>query len=70
MTNSAKRPATLKGPRPVIAYACPRCGETTVTQSETEPWQLLDWENTLWVELVFECTNCEWSQVIARYPAP
>ena len=57
-----------KGPRPVIAYACPRCGDAAVTQHETEPRQLLDWENTLWVELVFECAGCEWSQVVARYP--
>ena len=41
----------------------------TVTQRETEPRQLLDWENTVWVELVFECTGCQWSQVVARYPA-
>lgn len=27
------------------------------------------WLHGLWVELVFECTNCEWSQVVARYPA-
>ena len=40
----------------------------TVTQRETEPRQLLDWEDTLWVELVFECAGCEWSQVVARYP--
>ena len=58
-----------QGPRPVIAYACPRCGTTTVTQRETEPRQLLDWEDTIWVELVFKCANCEWSQVVARYPA-
>ena len=58
-----------KGPRPVIAYACPRCGDAAVTQRETEPRQLLDWENTLWVELMFECAGCEWSQVVARYPA-
>ena len=58
-----------QGTKPVIAYACPRCGDMTVTQRETEPRQLLDWEDTVWVELVFECTNCEWSQVVARYPA-
>ena len=58
-----------QGPKPVIAYACPRCGNTAVTQRETEPRQLLDWEDTLWVELVFKCASCQWSQIVARYPA-
>ena len=57
-----------KGARPVIAYECPRCENATVTQRETEPRQLLDWEDTLWVELVFECASCEWSQVVGRRP--
>ena len=57
-----------KGPKPVIAYQCPRCESTTVTQRETEPRQLLGWEDTVWTELVFECTNCQWSQVVAKYP--
>ena len=58
-----------QGTKPVIAYACPRCANTTVAQRETEPRQLLEWEDTLWVELIFECAGCEWSQVVARYPA-
>ncbi len=58
-----------QGPKPVIAYPCPRCGQPGVTQRESEPWRLLDWEDTVWVELIFECAGCEWSQTVARYPA-
>ena len=55
-------------PVPVIAYSCPQCEREAVAQRELEPRRLLDWEDTLWVDLIFECTNCEWSQLVGRYP--
>jgi transcription elongation factor Elf1 len=52
--------------RPVIAYNCPHCGNQAVVQRRSDPEQLLDWEDTLFVDLVFECTHCEWTDVVGR----
>ena len=54
--------------RPVIAYPCPHCGNETVVQRKNGPVELLDWEDTLFVETIFECTHCEWSEMIGRNP--
>ena len=52
--------------RPVIAYSCPSCGIQTVIQRRSDPIELLDWEDPLFIDLVFECTRCEWTDVIGR----
>ena len=59
-----------KRAKPVIAYNCPQCNNSTVVQREEGPKELLEWEDTLWKELIFECTHCEWSMLVGRTPVP
>ena len=39
-----------------------------MVQRKSDPVELLDWEDTLFIELVFECTHCEWNDVVGRNP--
>jgi hypothetical protein len=52
--------------RPVLSYKCPQCGQAAVFQHEDGPKRLLEWEDTLWNEVVFECSNCEWTETVGR----
>ena len=43
-------------------------GTRRTEQLSGGPIELLDWEDTLFVETIFECTHCEWSEMIGRNP--